>query len=81
MTSESTFRRIYRAVSKGKVLSPRGMKVVEAEDFCYVLPPYVRFPNFLSRKLNLDYVKTEFLWYLRGEKRDLSILSHAQLWK
>ena len=61
--------------------NPRGTKCLELENYSYELPPYVRFCSFPSRKLKLDYVKAEFLWYLRGDRHDLSILEKASLWK
>ena len=37
--------------------------------------------NFKVRKLNLDYIKKEFLWYLKGDKFDTSICDYASLWQ
>ena len=72
---ESLFRNIYRRlVEKGEIVFPRGLKVLEAENFSYELPAYSRFCNFESRKLNIPYIKKEFLWYLNGKKDDLSII-------
>lgn len=77
-----TFKKIYNDLVKhGKEVAPRGQKVLEIENYNYVLPPYVRFTNFEDRKFNLKYVKREFLWYLRGDKFDTSITEHASLWK
>lgn len=82
MNSEETFRNIYRELmSTGKNVSPRGFLVVECENYNYILSPYVRFASFASRKLNLNYIKEEFLWYLRGERYDTSITRHAGMWK
>lgn len=79
--SEVTFRRIYMdLIEKGKRVSPRGQNSIEIENYTYDLPPFVRFTNFKSRKFNLDYVKREFLWYLRGDKFDVSIAEHAKMW-
>lgn len=50
------------------------------EDFTYVLPPYARFASFADRKFNLNYIKKEFLWYLKGDRFDLSICQHAKMW-
>lgn len=78
---EEIFYDIYLTLhSKGKMSYPRGLKVLEIENFKYTFPPYTRFINFESRKLNLNYIKQEFLWYLRGNKYDTSILSHAKIW-
>jgi thymidylate synthase len=57
-----------------------GHEVLEIEDYTYRLPAYVRFTSFVARKFNLNYVKKEFLWYLRGDRYDLSIREHAKMW-
>lgn len=80
--SEQIFREIYTTLLKnGKEISPRGQKVIEIEDFSFNLPPYIRFANFESRKLNLNYIKHEFMWYLKGDKFDTSITKYASLWR
>lgn len=77
-----TLRNIYSMLAKkGNEVSPRGLKVIEIENFRYDIPPYVRFHHFVSRKLNVDYIKKEFLWYLGGDLFDLSICDHARIWK
>jgi thymidylate synthase len=82
MSEEQTFRKIYSdLLTHGKETSPRGKLVKEIENYSYVLPPRVRFINFAARKLNLPYIKKEFLWYLRANKYDLEILEHASMWK
>jgi thymidylate synthase len=82
INSEAVFLKIFRDVSqRGSFVSPRGQKVLEVENYCYEIPPFVRFQNFDCRKLNLNYIKYEFLWYLRGDKFDLSILKKAKIWQ
>lgn len=66
---------------RGKFVKPRGQLVLEAENFTYELPPYVRFQSFKRRKFNLNYVKDELLWYLKGDRFDLSITEKAKIWK
>ena len=66
---------------RGDVVSPRGQKVIEIENFAYELPPYTRFSSFKARKFNVQYVKDEFAWYLKGDKFDSSIAEKASLWK
>jgi len=81
-TSEQSFRQIFIDLkNKGKLCAPRGQKVVEIENYTYELPARVRFCNFEARKLKLDYIKHEFLWYLRGNRKDLSIMKHAKMWE
>lgn len=78
---EETFRGIFLDLKlNGKRCAPRGQQVIELENYTYELPARVRFCNFESRKLNLDYIKREFLWYLRGNKFDQEILKHAKMW-
>jgi len=64
----------------GKECAPRGLKVRELIDFHYTLPPRVRFMCFDARKLNLDYIKQEFMWYCRGDNKDVSIKHIAKMW-
>jgi thymidylate synthase len=80
--SAKTFRTIFKRLKEqGKVIAPRGQKVIEVEHFTYELPAYVRFQSFESRKLKIDYVKNEVLWYLRGNRSDQTILEHASMWQ
>lgn len=78
---EHSFRKIYADVGAGNLVSPRGQKVIEIEDYSYVLPPYARFANFEARKLKLDYVKKELRWYLRADPFDSSIVNAASIWQ
>lgn len=78
---EAFYQIFFDIKSKGKMVSPRGQKVLEIENYNYVLPPYVRFCSFEARKLKLDYIKKEFLWYLKGDRYDLSITEQASMWK
>lgn len=78
----TTFLNIFRDLKRwGKNSSPRGQLILELENYSYTLPPYVRFQNFESRKMNLPYTKEEFLWYLKGDKFDQSICEKAKIWK
>lgn len=81
-SEEKIFVEIFHQLMlNGRKISPRGEEVVEIENFHYDFPPYSRFMNFKSRKLNLSYIKKEFLWYLKGDRFDTSIAEHATLWK
>lgn len=81
-SSSDYFRSIYHDIADlGTISYPRGLKIIELENYSFTLPPYVRFTNFTSRKLNLDYIKQELMWYLRGDLYDLSIANHASIWK
>lgn len=86
MTTKTDQATIWRDILKrvhehGDLTEPRGMKVKELNNFSYILPPYVRFMNFKSRKLNIEYIKQEFQWYLHGNKYDVSIVNHAKMWR
>lgn len=76
------FRQVFLDLKKyGGESSPRGMKIKELEHYTYTVPPGVRFMSFPSRKFNLNYLKTEFLWYLKGDLYDTSIGDHAKIWR
>jgi thymidylate synthase len=80
--SKETFKRILtELVTYGHNVAPRGLDVIELENFNYELAPYVRFMSFPARKLNINYIKEEFLWYLHGDRFDTSIANHAKMWK
>lgn len=82
ITEEEVFLRIFLDLSeKGRYVRPRGQKVLELEDYSYVLPPYARFMNFRARRLKLDYVKAEVQWYLKGDESDTSIAEKAKMWQ
>lgn len=81
MNSFQNFSSIYRTLYLiGKISSPRGLLIKELEHYTYVLGPYERFINFKERKLNISYIKKEFLWYLRGSRYDMSICNEAKIW-
>lgn len=82
LTEEQIFQSIFRdLVTYGSKSKPRGLEIIELENYSYELGPYQRFCNFEARKLNLGYIKEEFKWYLRGNLHDLSITEHAKMWK
>lgn len=65
----------------GKIVVSRGLETKELTGYNYSLPPRVRFMCFDDRKLKMDYVKQEFMWYLLGEPTDQSICKAASMWK
>lgn len=81
MQSKTTFKNILTDVAHGHEVSPRGLKIIELENYSYTLPPFVRFVSFKSRGLSVDYIKKELLWYLKGDRYDISIAEHASIWK
>lgn len=66
-----------------------GHRVKIKQDQCIELVNYqmvIRDPtdcltSFAPRKLNLQYCKAEWLWYLRGDRFDHTIEQHATMWK
>lgn len=82
MLQEMFFQSIYgNLYNSGIVTFPRGQEVLEIENYSIVFNPYYRFINFKSRNLNLDYIKREFVWYLKGNRFDTSIANYASIWK
>lgn len=80
-TDKNLFRMIYlKLLRNGREINPRGMRCIEVENFHFELPPYVRFTSFKARNLNLNYIKREFLWYLKADPKDTSIGQHAKMW-
>lgn len=78
----STFKSMYKRLqSEGKLISPRGQKTLEIENALTIFGPYERFSSFPSRKLSLNYIKDEIIWYLRGNLYDLSICDKAKIWQ
>lgn len=59
----------------------RGLKVKEVFNYFFTLDPYDRFFNLKGRGLNIEYIKTEFKWYLNANRFDNSIIKHAAIWK
>lgn len=80
--SRNIFKNVYSDLSlEGKEIRPRGLLVKEIEDYSFTLFPFARFQNFESRNMKLDYLKDEFLWYLKGDRYDTSIGEKAKMWK
>jgi thymidylate synthase len=78
----ASFRKIYNDIKiLGREVRPRKLLILEIENYTYELQPFVRFQNFQSRKLNIQYIKDEFLWYVKGDKYDSSIANKAKMWQ
>ena len=66
---------------RGEIIVPRGQECLEVCDYKLKLDmSHSVLTSFDARKLNLDYAKQEFLWYLRGDRFDTSIEQHATMW-
>lgn len=72
---------LFQLHEKGQLVDVRGLKTKELTDFRYCLEPRQRFMCFDHRKLKLDYIKQEFLWYLMGDRYDCSIAKIAAMWR
>ena len=68
-------------LTNGIETSPRGARVKELEKYQFTLAPYERFTSFNARKMNFNYLKKEWLWYLSADPFDDMITDHAQMWK
>jgi len=76
------FLSVYKDLrTKGQLVSPRGLKVLEIQDYMVTLPPRCRFTSFRARKFNLDYAKYEMLWYLTGDRYNRMITKSASMWE
>lgn len=81
LKNAQTFLKVYRDVLNGQAISPRGQVCKEVIDYMFSLDMcHSPLTSFKHRKLNLEYAKQEFLWYLRADKFDSSIEKHATMW-
>jgi thymidylate synthase len=75
------FIRAYADCHYGELLPIRGSIVKEKENARIELAGHLSpLTSFAARKLNLNYAKQEFLWYLRADPLDDSIEQHATMW-
>lgn len=66
----------------GKLVSPRGLKILELEDYQFELDPENRFCAFDERKLSLKYLVGELCWYLAADPEDfVRIEYYSKFWK
>jgi thymidylate synthase len=80
--NEGVFRRMFlKTVSEGKFSSPRGLRIVELEDFAITVRPENPFFGFPKRNYDVEYFKKEMLWKLGANKYDGSIKQHAKMWE
>ena len=77
------FTRLYSAfLYAGEMIEIKGQKCLEMIDYTMIIEdPRDCLTSFKARKLNLNYCKKEWLWYLNGDRYDASIMEHASLWK
>lgn len=66
-------------LNKGEKVSARGLKCLELEDYSfYVDNPFV---NFKSRELSLQYILSEFKWYIQADRNSTYIESTSNVWR
>lgn len=73
---------MYAACRKAPEVEIRGSKVRNVRNMAVCLE--ARDPvitSFKARKMNLDYAKREWLWYLTADRMDDSICQHATMWQ
>jgi len=78
------FHAIFEDLTSGAstTVSPRGEPTREVTDASVPFDTDADcWCNFPSRKLSINYICNEFLWYLRADPRDTSITKHAKIWE
>lgn len=66
---------------RGKIISPRGERTIEIEDYHIDLDPLRdRFCTYRARDLSLRYLAGEFGWYLAGDPNDTIIQVLSSFW-
>lgn len=70
---------LYHRVNYGDLVEPRGEATKEVRFLQTVISQ--PFDWNVDRKLNLDYIRREFQWYLHGDPTDLRICEHAKIWR
>lgn len=63
----------------GKTVSARGLLCKELEDYSfYIDQPFADFP---SRELSMQYIFSEFKWYLQGDRNSRYIEKASNVWQ
>ena len=74
--------RMYHAVINGRTVASRVGETREIRNLALILPTEAAIvTDFTHRKLNLDYCKREWMWYLKAEATDDSIVKYAKTWE
>lgn len=77
-----TWAQLYETVlTEGLQESPRGRPTIALNDVVYSMRPGQHFDANPVRKLSLDYVFREFLWFTTGNGYDLRMANYAPIWK
>lgn len=74
---------MYQLVASGDTIGPRGLECRNVRDLAISLhmSQGIVITNFVHRRLNLQYAKREWLWYLGADPFDDSIQNYASMWK
>lgn len=65
----------------GVPASPRGIKTMEMLNYVMEFEAEEWFISFKCLNISYDYIRKELAWYQCGDRSDLSILDHAEIWK
>lgn len=79
---KAAWKRIFHDLqTKGLMLSPRGQKTLEIENYTVELDPLRdRFCSFDARNFSMKYLAGEFAWYLSGDRDDRRIEHYSSFW-
>jgi thymidylate synthase len=75
------FKDLFTKVLVQEPIMIRGVNVKELLNVSIDIPTYWPYMSFPTRRLNLDYIRREFLWYINGDQFDLSIVKYAKQWE
>ena len=74
--------KMYDIVRRAPESGPRGLKTRDVANLAVILDTRIcPLTSFNARKLNLDYAKKEWLWYIKADPMDDSIVEHAKAWQ
>lgn len=80
--NQHAFRKMFLAtMEEGRNVAPRGLKILELEDYQLTVSPKHPFMGFAARKYDVGYFKKEMIWKLSANKHDESIKAHAKMWE
>lgn len=81
--SKRSFLKLYNdLLLQGEEIEIGGNSCLELNNYEVCIPdPRDCLTSFEARKLNLDYCKAEWLWYLNAHRFDTEIEEHATMWK
>ncbi len=82
MTHIPPFLEMYQKLfANGRMVDVKGVRTLELMNQMMRFQPDEIISSFTARKLNLDYCKAEFDWYLGADRNDHSIELYATIWK